>query len=158
SNSSSLNKFFLMAFADTWDLQLLHFLHLLGIYPTAFTGNIFLIITAIACNHHLYTPLYFFLHNLSILDLGFISTTVPKSMANSLWDTKAISYSGCVVQIFFLAFYASAECYLLTVMVYDCFVAIWRPLHYGSLMGSIVPVKMPAAVWGSIFLSAVLHT
>ncbi|KAM6033049.1 olfactory receptor 14I1-like [Theristicus caerulescens] len=99
SNSSSITQFLLLAFADTRELQLLHFWLFLGIYLAALLGN-GLIITAIACDHRLHTPMYFFLLNLSILDLGSISTTVPKSMASSLWDTRDISYAGCAAQIF----------------------------------------------------------
>ncbi|XP_025916988.1 olfactory receptor 14C36-like [Apteryx rowi] len=157
SNSSSLNEFLLLAFADTRELQLLHFSLFLGIYLAALMGN-GLIITAVACNHRLHNPMYFFLLNLSFLDLGTISTTVPKSMANSLMDTRAISYSGCAAQIFFFFFFISAEYYLLTVMAYDRFVAICRPLHYGTLMGSRACVQMAAAAWASGFLYALLHT
>ncbi|XP_064359817.1 olfactory receptor 14A16-like [Dromaius novaehollandiae] len=157
SNSSSLNEFLLLAFADTRELQLLHFSLFLGIYLAALLGN-GLIITAVACNHRLHTPMYFFLLNLSLLDLGSISTTVPKSMANSLRDTRAISYSGCVTQVFLLLFSLSAECSLLTVMAYDRYVAICRPLHYGTLMDSRACVKMAAAAWASGFLYALLHT
>uniref|UniRef100_A0A8C4KDZ0 G-protein coupled receptors family 1 profile domain-containing protein n=1 Tax=Dromaius novaehollandiae TaxID=8790 RepID=A0A8C4KDZ0_DRONO len=135
SNASSFNEFLLLAFADMWELQLLHFLLFLGIYLAALLGN-GLIITAIACDHRLHTSMYFFLLNLSLLDLGSISTTVPKSMANSLWDTRVISYSGCAAQVFFLFFLCSAECSLLTVMAYDCFIAICRPLPYRTIMGS----------------------
>ncbi|XP_062457218.1 olfactory receptor 14J1-like [Rhea pennata] len=157
SNSSSLNEFLLLAFADTWQLQLWHFVLFLGIYLAALLGNR-LIITAIACEHRLHTPMYFFLLNLSILDLGFISTTVPKSMANSLWNTRAISYSGCAAQIFFFIIFISAEYSLLTVMAYDRYVAICRPLHYRTLMDSKACVKKAAAAWASGFLCAVLHT
>ncbi|KFV04883.1 Olfactory receptor 14I1, partial [Tauraco erythrolophus] len=124
----------LLAFADTQELQLLHFWLFLGIYLAAFLSN-GLIITAIVCDHHLHTPMYFFLLNLSLHDLGFISTTVPKAMANSLWDTRAISYSGCAAQLFLFLFLMSAEFYLLTVMAYDRYVAICKPLHYGTLLG-----------------------
>ncbi|XP_068779209.1 olfactory receptor 14A16-like [Struthio camelus] len=157
SNSSSLNEFLLLTFADTWELQLLHFSLFLGIYLAALLGN-GLIITAIACDHHLHTPMYFFLLNLSVLDLGSISTIVPKSMSNSLRDTRAISYSGCAAQVFLFLFSLSAEFSLLTVMAYDRFVAICRPLHYETLQGSRACVKMAAAAWGSGFLTAVLHT
>ncbi|XP_067159242.1 olfactory receptor 14A16-like [Apteryx mantelli] len=157
SNSSSLTEFLLLAFADTRELQLLHFSLFLGIYLAALLGN-GLIITAVACDHHLHTPMYFFLLNLSLLDLGSISVTVPKSMANSLWDTRAISYSGCAAQVFFFLFLFAAEFYLLTVMAFDRFVAICRPLHYGTLMGSRACVKMAAAAWASGFLHALLHT
>ncbi|XP_067173350.1 olfactory receptor 14C36-like [Apteryx mantelli] len=157
SNSSSPTEFLLLAFADTWQLQLLHFSLFLGIYLAALLGN-GLIIAAVACDHRLHTPMYFFLLNLSLLDLGSISTTVPKSMANSLSNTRATSYSGCAAQIFLLLFLFSAENYLLTVMAYDRYVAICKPLHYETLMGSRACVKMAAAAWASGFLIAVLHT
>ncbi|XP_074708848.1 olfactory receptor 14A16-like [Strix uralensis] len=157
SNSSSITEFLLLAFADTRELQLLHFWLFLGIYLAALLGN-GLIITAIACDHHLHTPVYFFLLNLSLLDLGSISTTIPKTMANSLWDNRHISYLGCVEQIFFFYFFATAEYFLLTIMSYDRYVAICKPLHYGTLLGSRACVHMAAAAWGTGFLWAVLHT
>ncbi|KAM6037446.1 olfactory receptor 14I1-like [Chlamydotis macqueenii] len=99
SNGSSITQFLLLAFADTRELQLLHFWLFLGIYLAALLAN-GLIVTAIACDHDLHTPMYFFLLNLSVLDLASISTTVPKAMDNSLWDIRAISFSGCAAQIF----------------------------------------------------------
>ncbi|XP_064359830.1 olfactory receptor 14J1-like, partial [Dromaius novaehollandiae] len=157
ANSSSFSEFLLLAFADTRELQLLHFSLFLGIYLAALLGN-GLIITVVACNDHLHTPMYFFLLNLSLLDLGSISTTLPKSMANSLWDTRAISYSGCSAQVFLFIFLFGGEFSLLTVMAYDRFVAICRPLHYGTLMGSRTCFRMAAAAWASGFLCAALHT
>ncbi|XP_054667948.1 olfactory receptor 14A16-like [Grus americana] len=157
SNSSSITQFLLLAFADTRELQLLHFGLFLGIYLAALLGNS-LIITAIACDHHLHTPMYFFLLNLSLLDLGSISTTLPKAMANSLWDSRAISYAGCAAQLFLFVFFVSAEYCLLTVMAYDRYVAICKPLHYGTLLGSRACAHMAAAAWGSGFLTALLHT
>ncbi|NWW47841.1 O14J1 protein, partial [Pedionomus torquatus] len=157
ANSSSITHFLLLAFADTQELQLLHFWLFLGIYLAALLGNA-LIITAIACDQRLHTPMYFFLLNLSLLDLGYISTTVPKSMANSLWDTRDISYSGCAAQVFLFVFFIVAEFSLLTIMCYDRYVAICRPLHYGTLLGSRACVHMAAAAWGSGFLTALLHT
>ncbi|KAM6225899.1 olfactory receptor 14C36-like [Porphyrio hochstetteri] len=158
SNSSSpIRQFLLLAFADTRELQLLHFCLFLGIYLAVFLGNGLIIIT-IACDHRLHTPMYFFLLNLSVLDLGCISTTVPKAMANSLWDTRAISYTGCVAQLFFFLFLIITEYYLLTVMAYDRYVAICHPLHYRTLLGSRACVHMAAAAWAGGFLHAVLHT
>ncbi|XP_069630493.1 olfactory receptor 14A16-like [Haliaeetus albicilla] len=157
SNSSSITDFLLLPFADTRQLQLLYFWLFLGIYLAALLGNS-LIITAVACDHHLHTPMYFFLLNLSLLDLGSISTTVPKSMANSLWDSRAISYWGCAAQVFFFLFFIAAEYCVLTVMAYDRYVAICQPLHYGTLLGSRACVHMAAAAWASGFLYAVLHT
>ncbi|KFO13995.1 Olfactory receptor 14J1, partial [Balearica regulorum gibbericeps] len=157
SNSSSITEFLLLVFTTTRELQLVHVWLFLGIYLAALLGN-GLIITAIACDHHLHTPMYFFLLNLSLLDLGSISTSVPKSMAISLWDTRAISYTGCAAQVFSLTFLIVAEYSLLTVMSYDRYVAICKPLHYGTLLGTRACVHMAAAAWGSGFLNAVLHT
>ncbi|KAM9226590.1 olfactory receptor 14A16-like [Leptosomus discolor] len=156
-NGSSITHFLLMAFADTWELQLLTFGLFLGIYLAALPGN-GLIITTIVCHPHLHTPMYFFLLNLSLLDLGSLSTTLPKAMANSLWNTRAISYSGCIAQVFLFLFLISTELYLPTVMAYDHYVAICKPLHYRTLLGSRTCVHMAAAAWGSGFLNALLHT
>ncbi|NXX14906.1 O14J1 protein, partial [Podargus strigoides] len=157
SNGSSITQFLLLALADTRELQLLHFWLFLGVYLAALLGN-GLIITAIACDHHLHTPMYFFLLNLSLLDLGSISSILPKAMANALWDTRAISYTGCAAQVFLFVFFMSTEHFLLTVMAYDRYVAICTPLHYGTLLGSRACVHMAAAAWGSGFLYALLHT
>ncbi|XP_050770003.1 olfactory receptor 14A16-like [Gymnogyps californianus] len=157
SKGSSITEFLLLAFAETRELQLLHFWLLLGIYLAALLGN-GLIITAVACDHRLHTPMYFFLLNLSLIDLGSISTILPKAMANSLWDNRSISYVGCAAQLFLFSFLLGAEYFLLTVMAYDRYVAICKPLHYGTLLGSRACVHMAAAAWGSGFLHTVLHT
>ncbi|XP_075301974.1 olfactory receptor 14A16-like [Opisthocomus hoazin] len=157
SNSSSITEFLLLAFTETRELQLLLFWLFLGIYLTAALGNGLIIIT-VACNHCLHTPMYFFLLNLSVLDFGLISTTLPKSMANSLWDSRAISYPGCAAQLFFFLFFITDEYFLLTVMAYDRYIAICKPLHYATLLGSRACVHMAAAAWGTGFLYALLHT
>ncbi|XP_056371299.1 olfactory receptor 14J1-like [Oenanthe melanoleuca] len=157
SNSSSISHFLLLPLADTRQLQLLHFCLFLGISLAALLGN-GLIISAVACGHHLHTPMFFFLLNLALTDLGCICTTVPKAMHNSLWDTRTISYSGCVAQILTFAFFISAEYFLLTVMSYDRYVSICKPLHYGTLLGSRACAHMAAAAWASGFLNALLHT
>ncbi|XP_057900659.1 olfactory receptor 14A16-like [Melospiza georgiana] len=157
SNSSSIRHFLLLALADTRQLQLLHFCLLLGISLAALLGN-GLIISAIACGHHLHTPMFFFLLNLALSDLGSICTTVPKAMHNSLWDTRDISYEGCAAQVFFFLFFMGAEFFLLTVMCYDRYVSICKPLHYGTLLGSRACAHMAAAAWANAFLIALLHT
>ncbi|POI18496.1 hypothetical protein CIB84_017759 [Bambusicola thoracicus] len=155
-NSSSISEFLLLALADTRQLQLLHFWLLLGIYLAALLGN-GLIIIGIVCDHCLHTPMHFFLLNLALLNLGCISTTLPKATANALWDTRDISYAGCAAQAFFFVFF-SAEYFLLTVMSYDRYVAICKPLHYGTVLGSRACGTMAAAAWGIGFLNAQLHT
>ncbi|XP_058664117.1 olfactory receptor 14A16-like [Ammospiza caudacuta] len=157
SNSSSIRHFLLLALADTRQLQLLHFCLLLGISLAALLGN-GLIISAIACGHHLHTPMFFFLLNLALTDLGSICTTVPKAMHNSLWDTRTISYIGCAAQVFLNFFFLGSELSLLTIMCYDRYVSICKPLHYGTLLGSRACAHMAAAAWASGFLNALMHT
>ncbi|CAN8180432.1 unnamed protein product [Coccothraustes coccothraustes] len=157
SNSSSVSHFLLLALADTRQLQLLHFCLLLGISLAALLGN-GLIISAVACGHHLHTPMFFFLLNLALTDLGSICTTVPKAMHNSLWDTRIISYTGCAAQVFLIIFFLGTEFSLLTIMCYDRYVSICKPLHYGTLLGSRACAHMAAAAWASAFLLSLLHT
>ncbi|XP_054035379.1 olfactory receptor 14A16-like [Dryobates pubescens] len=157
ANSSSITHFLLLPFSGTRQLQLLHFWLFLAIYLAALLGN-GLIITTIAWDHHLHTPMYFFLLNLALTDLGVISTTMPKSMHNSQRVTRDISFTGCVLQLFFFIFLISAEYFLLTTMSYDRYVAICRPLHYETLLGSRVCLHLAAAAWGCGFLYALLHT
>ncbi|XP_071274476.1 olfactory receptor 14A16-like [Agelaius tricolor] len=157
SNSSSIRHFLLLALADMRQLQLLHFCLLLGISLAALLGN-GLIISAVACGHHLHTPMFFFLLNLALADLGSICTTVPKAMHNSLWDISNISYTGCATQVFFLIFFMGAEYFLLTTMCYDRYMSICKPLHYGTLVGSRACAHMAAAAWASAFLNALMHT
>ncbi|KAM4880976.1 olfactory receptor 14J1-like [Sylvia borin] len=156
SNSSSISHFLLLALADTRQLQLLQLLFL-GISLAALLGN-GLVISAVACGHHLHSPMFFFLINLALSDLGSICTTVPKAMHNSLWDTRTISYAGCAAQVFFFLFFIGAEFSLLTIMCYDRYVSICKPLHYGTLLGSRACAHMAAAAWASAFLCALLHT
>ncbi|NWZ40140.1 OR1FC protein, partial [Brachypodius atriceps] len=156
SNSSSIiSHFLLLALADTRQLQLLHFCLFLGISLGALLAN-GLVISAVACGHHLHTPMFFFLLNLALSDLGCICTTVPKAMHNSLWDTRTISYTGCAAQLFFFLFFIGAEYFLLTIMCYDRYVSICKPLHYGTLLGSRACAHMAAAAWASGFLNALM--
>nr|XP_023961726.1 olfactory receptor 14A16-like [Chrysemys picta bellii] len=157
SNQTAVTEFLLLGFSDIQELQILHFVVFLLLYLISLLGNL-LIITAIALNHHLHTPMYFFLMNLSILDLGSISVTIPKSMANSLMNTRSISYSGCVAQVFLFAFFASADYAILTVMAYDRYVAICQPLHYETVMNKRACVQMAASAWISVILYSAVHT
>ncbi|XP_027488017.1 olfactory receptor 14J1-like [Corapipo altera] len=156
-NSSSMAQFLLLAFTDRRELQLLHFWLFLAISLAALLAN-GLILSAVACDHHLHTPMGFFLLHLSLTDLGCICTTVPKAMHNSLWDSTTISYIGCAAQLFFFYFFISSEYFLLTVMCYDRYVAICKPLHYGTLLGNRACIHMAAAAWATGFLYSLLHT
>ncbi|XP_030395809.1 olfactory receptor 14A16-like [Gopherus evgoodei] len=157
SNQTNITEFLLLGFSDVRELQILHFLVFLVLYLAALTGNL-LIITAIALDHHLHSPMYFFLISLSILDLGTISVTIPKSMANSLMNTRSISYCGCVTQAFFFVFFAVSDFALLTVMAYDRYVAICKPLHYEAIMNRRACFQMAANAWISVIVYSSLHT
>ncbi|XP_067387426.1 olfactory receptor 14I1-like [Emydura macquarii macquarii] len=157
SNRTTMTEFLLLGFSDIWELQILHFVVFLVIYLAALMGNL-LIIAAVALSHNLHTPMYFFLMNLAILDLSSISVTIPKSMANSLWNTRSISYAGCIAQVFLFVFFAAANIALLTLMAYDRYVAICQPLHYERVMNSRACVQMAAGAWISGMLYSILHT
>ncbi|XP_044531306.1 olfactory receptor 14A2-like [Gracilinanus agilis] len=148
SNLTSMTGFFLMGFSNTWELQILHAMFFLMIYLMALIGNL-LIFSLISLDVHLHTPMYFFLKNLSFLDLCLISVTVPKSIANSLSHSSSISYLGCVLQLFLVILFAGSEISILTVMSYDRYVAICQPLHYETIMIKGSCVKMAVASWFS---------
>ncbi|XP_039358101.1 olfactory receptor 14A16-like [Mauremys reevesii] len=157
SNQTSVTEFLLLEFFDVRELQILHFVVFLLLYLASLLGNL-LIIIAIAFDRYLHKPMYFFLMNLSILDFGSISVTLPKSMANSLMNNRLISYYGCVAQVFFYVFFASANFALLTIMAYDRYIAICQPLHYEMVMTRRAFVQMAASAWISGILNSALHT
>ncbi|XP_065271458.1 olfactory receptor 14A16-like [Emys orbicularis] len=157
SNRTIVTEFLLLGFSEVRELQILHFVVFLVSYLSALVGNL-LIIMVVALNNHLQTPMYFFLVNLSILDLGSISVTIPKSMANYILNTRSISYAGCVAQVFLFVFFTEADFAFLTVMAYDRYVAICKPLHYETVMNRRACVQMAASAWISGILYSVLHT
>ncbi|XP_061447817.1 olfactory receptor 14A16-like [Rhineura floridana] len=157
ANSSSMSHFLLMEFSDSRDLQIVHSFVFLTLYLATVIGNL-LIIFVIVFDHHLHTPMYFFLMNLAMLDLGSISVTIPKSMVNSFMNNRLISYSGCVAQVFFLLFFVGSEFALLTVMAHDRYVAICNPLRYEAVMNNVACMQMVASAWISGLLYGILHT
>ncbi|XP_015261040.1 PREDICTED: olfactory receptor 14A16-like [Gekko japonicus] len=156
-NLTSTSEFLLLEFSDMRELQILHFFVFLAVYLTAVTGNL-LIIIAVALDHHLHTPMYFFLMNLAFLDLGSVSVMIPKAMSNSLLNSRSISYSGCVAQVFFYFLFGGSDFALLTVMAHDRYVAICNPLQYETIMHKEACFQMAASVWITGTLYAILHT
>ncbi|KAM3821158.1 olfactory receptor 14A16-like [Vipera latastei] len=155
--NTSVSTFLLLEFSKTWELQILHFTVFLLLYLTIITGNI-LIISAVAFDHHLHTPLYFFLMNLAVQDLCSVSVILPKSMINSLLNTREISYFGCVAQVFLFFLFISSDFFLLTVMAYDRYIAICNPLHYEMVMNKQACTWMVTMVWLSGLAYGVIHT
>ncbi|XP_006263578.3 olfactory receptor 14A16-like, partial [Alligator mississippiensis] len=152
-----VTEFLLLGFSDTRELQILHFVTFLTAYLAALVGNL-LVITVVTMDHHLHSPMYYFLANLSTLDLGSISVIVPKSMANSLLNTRTVSYAGCVSQVFHFFLFSTAGFALLTIMAYDRYVAICKPLHYEIIMNTRACVKMAASVSVVGAINSALHT
>ncbi|XP_001374689.3 olfactory receptor 14A2-like [Monodelphis domestica] len=157
ANLTIVTGFLLKDFSDIWELQILHAMLFLLIYLVTLIGN-FLIFTIISLDRKLHTPMYFFLKNLSFLDLCLISITVPKSIANSLSHNCSISFLGCVSQLFLMILFAITELFLLTAMSYDRYVAICQPLNYEVIMNSETCVKMAATSWLSGVLFGVLYS
>ncbi|XP_060111048.1 olfactory receptor 14C36-like [Heteronotia binoei] len=156
-NRTTMSDFLLLEFSEVRELQFLHFTVFLMIYLATVAGNL-LIITSVALDHHLHTPMYFFLMNLAVLDLGQASVIVPKSMTNSLLNTRHISYSGCVAQVFLFLFFVTSDLCILTVMAYDRYVAICNPLHYAMVINQQACTEMLAGAWIAGFLYAGMHT
>ncbi|XP_053514617.1 LOW QUALITY PROTEIN: putative gustatory receptor clone PTE01 [Artibeus jamaicensis] len=126
-------QFFLLGLSDDPELQSLLFGLFLAMYLVTMLGNL-LIILAVSSDSHLHTPMYFFLSNLSLADISFSSTTVPKMLENLQINSKSITYAGCVTQVTFFSLFGSLESLLLAVMAYDRLVAICQPLHYLVIM------------------------
>ncbi|KAM9119061.1 olfactory receptor 14A16-like [Pangshura tecta] len=156
-NQTIVTEFLLLGFSDMREEQILHFLVFLVIYLAALVGNL-LLITVIALDQHLHTPMYFFLGNLSFLDLCYISVTVPKSMADSVTNNRLISFYGCVIQVFLVVTFAGAELAFLTVMAYDRYIAICHPLHYKVIMNRGACAQMAVSSWIISMICSVLQT
>ncbi|XP_059551173.1 olfactory receptor 7A17-like [Myotis daubentonii] len=134
-NDTLMSEFVLLGFSEKPTLQPLIFGLFLSMYLITVLGNL-LIILAVSSDSHLHTPMYFFLSNLSLVDICFTSTTVPKMLVNIQTQSKAITYAGCITQMYFFIFFAGLDDFLLAVMAYDRYVAICHPLHYMIIMNS----------------------
>ncbi|XP_021538890.1 olfactory receptor-like protein OLF4 [Neomonachus schauinslandi] len=132
-NDTGISEFLLLGFSEDPELQPLIFGLFLSMYLITVFGNM-LIILAVSSDSHLHTPMYFFLANLSFVDICFTSATIPKMLWNIQTQSKVITYLGCIVQMYFFILFTGLDIFLLTVMAYDRFVAICHPLHYMVLM------------------------
>ncbi|XP_063159020.1 olfactory receptor 14J1-like, partial [Candoia aspera] len=157
NNLISVSSFLLLEFSDVRELQILYFFIFLALYMITLIGNL-LIIAAIALDYHLHTPMYFFLMNLAMMDLGIVSVIIPKSMANFLMNSRSISYSECVAQVFFYVFVGTCDFALLIVMAHDRHVAICNPLQYDRIMHKGACIWFAAAMWICSLLNAMMQT
>ncbi|XP_008848687.1 olfactory receptor 12D2-like [Nannospalax galili] len=157
SNQTSVTEFLLLGVTDSWELNPLLFFVFLTIYLVSVVGNGAILMVVIS-GPRLHSPMYFFLGNLACLDICFSTMTVPKMLENLLSTSKAISFLGCITLLHFFHFLGSTEALLLAVMVFDCFVAICKPLHYPVIMSHQVCILMAIAIWTIGFFHALLHS
>ncbi|KAM6451684.1 olfactory receptor 10A7-like [Liasis olivaceus] len=156
-NSTTPTKFILLGLSEEYHLQSIFFSIFLGIYINALTGNVLIILLTLV-DQTLHTPMYFFLRNLSFLEICFTSVIVPKMLDNFCSGNKSISFMGCALQTYFALFLGATECFLLASMAYDRYVAICKPLHYSVLMGQKVYTGLAVASWLSGLLMSFGHT
>ncbi|XP_043855433.1 olfactory receptor 5V1-like [Dromiciops gliroides] len=156
-NQTVVTELIFLGFSNHPELQGLFFLIFLVIYLVTLLGNL-LILTAIRINPVLHTPMYYFLSNLSFLDICYTSTTVPIMLENFFREKKTITYEGCLCQLFFLVTFAGSECVLLAAMAYDRFIAICHPLRYPVLMSKRVCAYLAAGSWLCGLVNSLTHT
>ncbi|XP_069850114.1 olfactory receptor 1f45-like [Dipodomys merriami] len=156
-NQTRVTEFLLLGLSGKTEHEEILFGLFLGTYLITLSGN-FLIILAISCDPHLHTPMYFFLANLSSVDICFSSVTVPKTLVNHIAGSRSISYVGCMTQMYFFITFINMDGFLLSVMAYDRYVAICRPLHYSLIMRPRLCVLLVAISWVITNLHALLHT
>ncbi|XP_005069305.1 olfactory receptor 8B3-like [Mesocricetus auratus] len=157
TNASLVIEFILLGITEEPSLQVPLFLLFLVIYLVTTLGNLTLI-TLIVLNSNLHTPMYFFLLNLSLIDLCYSSVITPKMLMNFLLKKNVISYMGCMTQLYFFCFFGISECYMLTAMAYDRYVAICNPLLYNIAMSPKVCFYLMLGSYLMGLSGAMIHT
>ncbi|XP_059551379.1 olfactory receptor 7A5-like [Myotis daubentonii] len=156
-NGTQISEILLLGLSQALELQPLIFGLFLSMYLVTVFGNL-LIILAISSDSHLHTPMYFFLSNLSLVDICFTSTTIPKMLVNIQTQSKAITYEGCITQMYFYTLFVVLDNFILTVMAYDWFVAICHPLHYMVIMNPRLCGLLVLVSWIMSVLISLLHS
>ncbi|XP_003405563.2 olfactory receptor 6C76-like [Loxodonta africana] len=150
-NRSSVKEFILLGLTDDPELNILIFLFLFFTYVLSITGNL-TIITLTLIDSHLKIPMYFFLRNFSFLEISLTTVCIPRFLVSIITGDKTISYNSCMAQVFFFILFGSTEFFLLTVMSYDCYVAICKPLHYTTIISSRICLQSVIISWLAGFL------
>ncbi|NWQ87096.1 OR5V1 protein, partial [Burhinus bistriatus] len=156
-NLSTVSEFVLVGLSDAPEVRFLLFVLFLIIYLATMAGNI-TILAAISTDARLHNPMYFFLGNLSLLDILCPTITMPKMLEALLLENKAISFTGCAFQLFFLIDVVGTEIFLLAVMAYDRYVAICHPLQYMNIMSMKLCARLAIGTWVVGFFNSLLHT
>ncbi|OCU01561.1 olfactory receptor 6N1 [Xenopus laevis] len=155
TNNTVVNDFILLGFPSLQKLYPVLFLVFLLIYLFTVTGNILIFLTIIlSCT--LQIPMFFFLNHLSAMEIVYTSVIMPKMLSTFVTTNKHISFNSCMIQLYLFSSLGASECYLLTVMAYDRFIAICKPLHYSALMTNLKSFQLASGSWVGGFLSPVL--
>uniref|UniRef100_A0A6P8NXL5 Olfactory receptor 10A4-like n=1 Tax=Geotrypetes seraphini TaxID=260995 RepID=A0A6P8NXL5_GEOSA len=146
-NQTLVTEFILLGFSDlSKQTQRFLFALLLLFYIFAVMGNL-LVFIVLTVDPVLHTPMFFFLRNLSFLEIFFTTVTIPRTLANLLAEDRSISFLGCALQMYFFFFFGSEECVLLGIMAYDRYVAICNPLRYSTLMSNKRCIYLAVGSW-----------
>ncbi|XP_006922846.2 LOW QUALITY PROTEIN: olfactory receptor 5F1 [Pteropus alecto] len=157
TNYTVVTEFILLGLADTLELQITLFLLFFMVYTLTVWGNVGMVLL-IKADSRLHTPMYFFLANLSFVDVCYSSTITPKMLVDLLSEKKTISFVGCFVQLYFFIALATTECILFGLMAYDRYVAICNPLLYPMLMSRTICLKMAAGAFTAGLLNSMVNT
>ncbi|KAM7150887.1 olfactory receptor 6F1-like [Macrochelys suwanniensis] len=156
-NQTLIMEFILLGFGNVTGLQPLLFLLFLVIFIVTVAGNI-LIVTLVVADRHLHTSMYFFLGNLSCLEICYTSTLLPRLLASLLTGDRTISVKGCIVQMYFFGILSATESLLLAAMSYDRYLAICNPLRYAALMNGRICCQLVAGSWiSSLVGCTIIH-
>ncbi|NXM59599.1 OR6F1 protein, partial [Illadopsis cleaveri] len=151
-NGTGVEEFILLGFPGTWQFRVSFVVVFALMYTLTVIGNAS-VIALVWRSSNLHTPMYFFLCNLSFLEIWYTTGVVPKAIGVMLGTSQTISFSVCILQLFFLLSLGSTECFLLSVMAYDRYLAICYPLRYSSLMNSVLSVRLALSSWLGGFLA-----
>ncbi|XP_004687551.1 PREDICTED: olfactory receptor 4F3/4F16/4F29-like [Condylura cristata] len=146
ANHSTVSEFVFLGLTNIWEIQLFLFVFTSMLYMASMVGNSLIMLTVIY-DHHLHSPMYVLLANLSFIDLGISSVTCPKLIYDIFRKHKVISFGGCITQIFFIHIIGGAEMVLLIAMAFDRYVAICKPLHYLTIMSPRMCILFIVAAW-----------
>ncbi|KAG8430944.1 hypothetical protein GDO86_019682 [Hymenochirus boettgeri] len=156
SNKTTVTNFILFGLSNVPHLQALYFSLVLIIYIVTVIGNT-LVIATVSVNSQLHSPMYFFLSNLSSVDILMSSSVVPKLLSNTLSSDKSITFLGCAVQMYILGALAGTELILLGIMAYDRYAAICHPLHYSTIMSKSSCLNLASGSWAVCFFCGTIH-